>query len=143
MRRNWIFRQTFCINNPHWQSGGIISLCKYFIVISDILVGPFLDVVFLLFAVILSGLLEKPRRNKHWVTEKSTWKIYVRDITFLTARPPFYVTFYCFLCLLSPPFQESCLLNGPYKDSCYGRYSVWWYHKWTDENWKSLKYLAI
>ena len=72
-RRNWIFRHTFCTNNPHWQSGGIIIfLYKYFIVISDKLVGTSLDVLFLLLAVILPGLLEKPRRNKDWVTEKST-----------------------------------------------------------------------
>ena len=72
-RRNWICRYTFCINNPDWQSGGIIIfLCKYFIVISDILVGTFLDVLFLMLAVILPGLLEKPRRNKDWVTGKST-----------------------------------------------------------------------
>ena len=31
---------TCCINNPHWQNGEIIiSLCKYYIVISDALVG--------------------------------------------------------------------------------------------------------
>ena len=60
------------INNQHWQSGGIlIFLCKYCIVISDTLVGSFLDVHFLLFAVTLSKLHEKPRR-KDWVTEKST-----------------------------------------------------------------------
>ena len=61
-----------CINNPHWQSSEIIKcLCKYFIVISDTLTGSFLDVLFLLLAVILSELHEKPRRNKDWVTEKS------------------------------------------------------------------------
>ena len=53
-RHNWIFRHTFCINNPDWQSGGIIIfLCKYFIVISDLLVGTFLNVLFLMLAVIL------------------------------------------------------------------------------------------
>ena len=63
------------INNPHWQSSGIlIFLCKYYIVISDTLVGSFLDVLFLLLAVILSGLHEKPRRNKDWVREESTQK---------------------------------------------------------------------
>ena len=36
------------------------SLCKYYIVISDTLVGSFLDVFFLLLAVILLGLLEEP-----------------------------------------------------------------------------------
>ena len=34
--------------------------------------GSFLDVLFLLLAVILSELYEKPRRNKDSVTEKST-----------------------------------------------------------------------
>ena len=71
--KNYILRQTWCINNPHWQSSGIIIfLCKYYIVISDTLVGFFLDVLFLLLAVILSEPYEKPRRNKDWVTEKST-----------------------------------------------------------------------
>ena len=123
LRRNRIFRHTFCINNSHWQSGGIIIfLCKYFIIISDILVGTFLYVLFLLLAVILSGLLEKPRRNKDWVTEKSTQK---------NLCEWYYVTFYCFLWLLPPLLQVTYLLNGPYKYSqyCYGRYSVWWYHE--------------
>ena len=47
------------INNPHWQSkGNIIFLCKYYIVISDTLVGSFLDVLFLLLAVTLSASCE-------------------------------------------------------------------------------------
>ena len=37
---------------------------KYSIVISDKLVGSFLDVLFLLLAVILSQLYEKPRRER-------------------------------------------------------------------------------
>ena len=58
-----------CINNPHWQSSGIIVILrKYYIAISDTLVGSFLDVFFLLFAVIFSELHVKPRR-KDWVTE--------------------------------------------------------------------------
>ena len=61
-----------CINNPHWQSSGIIVfLCKYYIVISNTLTGSFLDVFFMLLAVILSELHEKPQ-TKDWVTEKST-----------------------------------------------------------------------
>ena len=64
-----------CINSPHWQSSGIlIFLCKYSLVISDTLVDFFLDVLFLLLAVILSELYKKPRRNKDWVTEKSAKK---------------------------------------------------------------------
>ena len=71
LRQNWIFRRTCCINNPHWQSCGIIIfLCKYYIAISDTMVGSFLDVLFLLLAVTLSGTQEKPRRIKDWVTEK-------------------------------------------------------------------------
>ena len=61
-----------CINNPHWQSSGIIIfLCKYDTVILDILVGSLLDVLFLLLTGILSEFHEKQRR-KDWVTEKST-----------------------------------------------------------------------
>ena len=62
-----------CINNPYWQSSGIIIfMCKFCLVISDALVDSSLDVVFLLLAVILSELHKKPRENKDWVTEKST-----------------------------------------------------------------------
>ena len=72
---NWIFRHSCCINNPHWQiSGIIIFLRKCYIVTSDTLACSFLDVFVLLLAVILSGLHEKPKRNKNWVTEKSTSK---------------------------------------------------------------------
>ena len=66
------------INNSHQQSSGIsVFLCKYYIVISDTLVGTFLDVLFFLLAVILSELHEKSKR-KDWVTEKSTQK-YLRE----------------------------------------------------------------
>ena len=72
-----IFRQIefldthICINNPHWQHSGIIIIfCKYFIVILGTLRVSFLDVLFLLLAVIVSELYEKPRRNKDSVTEK-------------------------------------------------------------------------
>ena len=76
---NCIFRQIefldthVCINNPHWQRSGILIIfCKYCIVILDTLRGTFLDVLFLLPAVILSELYEKRRRNEDSVTEKST-----------------------------------------------------------------------
>ena len=60
-----------CINNPHCQISEImIFFCIYDVVISDILVGSFLDVLYFFLAVILSELHEKPRR-KDWVTEKS------------------------------------------------------------------------
>ena len=62
-----------CINSPHWQRSGILIIfCKYCIVILDTLRGSFLDVLFLLPAVILSELYEKRRRNEDSVTEKST-----------------------------------------------------------------------
>ena len=117
LRRNWIFRHICCINKTHWRSGGIIIfLCKYYIVLSDTLVGSFLDVLFLLLAVILSGLL----RNQEWIKielrKKVHRRICVTYITFLTAHPLFYVTFCCFLRLLPPPYQVTYLLNGPYKD---------------------------
>ena len=115
---NWIFRHTCCINNPHWQiSGIIIFLCKHYIVTSDTLAGSFLDVLFLLLAVILSGLHEKPRRNKDWVTEKGTQKNLWEGYHFFDCR----LFFLCHSLLLSsftpPSFQVKYLLNGPYKDA--------------------------
>ena len=44
-------------------------------------------------------------------------RIRVKDMTFWTARPAFYVTFCCFLGLLTPSSQVTYLLNGPYKDT--------------------------
>ena len=105
-------------------------MCKYYIVISDALVGSFLDVLFLLLAVILSELHVKPRR-KDIVSEKIYRKICVRGINFLTALPSFYGILCCFLCLLPSPYQVTYLLNGP-----YGCCSVWWYHEWMVENMK-------
>ena len=60
-RHNWIFRYMFTYENPLWQSSGItIFLCRYYIVIFDTLVSSFMDVLFLLLAVIFSELHEKP-----------------------------------------------------------------------------------
>ena len=73
-------------------------MCKYDVVISDTLVGSFMDALFLLLAIILSGLHEKPRR-KDSVTEKSAKKNFCEGYHFLTARPPYYVIFCRFLCL--------------------------------------------
>ena len=91
------------INNQHQQSSGIlIFLCKYYIVISDTLVDTFLNGSFLLLAVILSELPEKPKR-KDWVTKKKIHRsICVRNITLLTARSPFYVFLLLPLSTLSP-----------------------------------------
>ena len=46
----------------------------------------------------------KPKRND-WLTEKIHSRICVRDINFLTAGPPFYFIFCCFLHLLLSPSQ--------------------------------------
>ena len=81
------------------------------------MVGSFLDVLFLLLAVILSGLHEKPRRIKIELQKKVHGRVCARDIIFLTARPALCVTFYCFLRLLHPPSQVVYLLNLPYKDT--------------------------
>ena len=45
-------------------------MCKYYTVTSDTLVYSFMDVLFLMLAVILPGTHEKPTGNKDWVTEK-------------------------------------------------------------------------
>ena len=101
---------------PLFKKSGSIHdniFVQYNIVISDTLVGSFLDVLFLLLAVILSELHEKQRR-KDWVTQKVTC---VKGITFLNARLPFYVIFFCFLLLLPAGVKVTYLLNGPYKDT--------------------------
>ena len=95
-------------------------MCKYYVVISDTLAGSFLDVPFFLLAVILSDLHVNPRR-KDWVAEKIHRRICVKGITFLTACPPFYVIFCCFLDLLPFPSLVTYLLHVS-----YGWYSVWW-----------------
>ena len=91
---------------------------------------------FLLFAVILSGLHGKPRKNKDWVTEKYIEEFkWGTTLFWLRTSPPFYVTFCCFHCLLPLHSEVTYLLNGPCKDTlyCYGWYSVWLYHEWTVE----------
>ena len=85
------------INSPHWQSSGIlIFLCKYYIVISDTLVYSFLDALFLLLAVILSELHEKPRR-KDWVTEKKYIEEFVWGISLFLLHALFSMSFCLFV----------------------------------------------
>ena len=69
-RHNWIFRHKLNFS-IHWESSRIIIFsCKFYIVTSDTLGrDSFLDVFFLLRAVILSELHEKPRSNKDSVAE--------------------------------------------------------------------------
>ena len=115
MIHNWIFRHTCCLNNPHWKiSGIIIFLCKHYILISDTLV---VDGLFLLLSVILSGIYENQEGITTELLKKVHRRICERGITFSTARSPFYLTFCCFLHLLSSPFQVTYLLDGPCKDT--------------------------
>ena len=79
--------------------------------------GSFLDVLFLLLAVILSELYEKPRRNKDSVTEKSTEKNLCDGHHCFDCTPFFLSVICCFPCLLPHPSQVTYLLNGPYKDT--------------------------
>ena len=76
----------------------------------------FLNVLSFLLAVILSELHEKQEGNIE-LQKKVHRRICMRDITFLTARPPSYVIFCCFLSILPSPSQFTYLLNGPYKDT--------------------------
>ena len=74
------------------------------------MVGSFLDVLFLLPAVTLTELHEKPRMSK--LQKKDHGRISVREITFLTTRLPFDVIFCCFLRLFPPLSQLTYVLNG-------------------------------
>ena len=89
------FLDTFAfINNTHWQSSKIFNIfvqVLYYIVISDTLLASFLDMLFLLLTVILSELHENARRKEIELQKKVHRRICVRDITFLSARSPFYV----------------------------------------------------
>ena len=60
---NQIFKYNYVfINNPLLQKQrSTIFLCKYYLVISDTLVGSFLDVLFLLFGVIFVYYLPLPK----------------------------------------------------------------------------------
>ena len=60
-------------------------------------------------AVTLSGFHEKPRRNEDWITKKVHRRICLRDITFLVACPPFYVTFLLLSLSTPSPFQSDVL----------------------------------
>ena len=108
---------------------------KYLIVISDILVGTFLDVLFLLLAVLLSGLLEKPRRNKDWVTEKNTLKNMCEGHHFFWLHVLLYMSLFIAFFVFSLPLSKwhTCWMV-PIKI-----HSVWWYHEWTAKNMKISK----
>ena len=116
LRWNLIFRHMVRINKPHWQSSGIILLCKYHIVISDTLVGFSLDVLFLLLSVILSELYEKTRTNKDCVTEKSTKKNLCERHHFFWLQTLTSMSFFVAFLVYSPS-QLTYLLNDLNKDT--------------------------
>ena len=88
-------------------------MSKYDIVISDILVDSFLDVLFFLLTAILSELREKPRKD--WVTEKKNIEEFVWGASlFLTAHP--FLCHFLLLPLSSPfPFLLDVLAEWPLK----------------------------
>ena len=94
----------------------MIFFCKYDVVISDIRVGSFLDVLYFFLAVIISELHEKPRR-KDWVTEKSRYNNLCKGYHFFDSTPSFILYNFLLLSLFSlpPPFQMTYLLNDPIK----------------------------
>ena len=81
-----------------------------YIVISDTLAASFLDVLFLMLALIFSEFHVNQRR-KDSVSEKRN-RICVSDESFLTARPPFCVILCCCLRRLPSPSQVTYLLSG-------------------------------
>ena len=96
-----------CINNPLWQSSEIIIfLCEYYLVIWDTL-RTFLAVLFLLLAVILSELYEKPRSNRNWVTEKKNIEEFVWGTSLFWEHALLAMSFFAafFLCFLLPKWH--------------------------------------
>ena len=121
-----------CINNPYWKSSGIIIfLCKYYIVISNLLFQIHWYALSCMFSFCCSlQYYQNFMRNQYGIKIKLQKKadkiICVRSINFLIARPLFII--YYFICLLPPPSQVINLLNRPYKNVwfCHGWCSVWW-----------------
>ena len=97
-----------CINNPYQQSSVvIIFLCKCYIVTSDILMALGCD--FLLLAVILSELREKPRSGD-WATKQSTQKNSLEEHHFFCFLLCHFHFYGCF-CLL-PPLRPLRFFKG-------------------------------
>ena len=112
--QNCILRYTCCINNTHWQIIGIIIFwCKQYIVVLDALVGSFSDVLFMLLAVILSGLDEKPRRKKDWVTKKITSKNFWEGHHCYDCTPSFLCHFLLLSLFTPSPFSCDVLAEWP------------------------------
>ena len=101
-----------CINNPHWLTSGItIFLCKYEVVISDTLVVSFLDVLFLLVAVILSEFMRNQKERLSYrkkSIEKSVWRT-SRFRLHALLSVSFFVTFFVYC--LSLPKWRTCWMD--------------------------------
>ena len=85
-------------------------MCKYDIVISDTVVDVFLNWLFLLLWYYHS-FMRNQEEIEIELQKKVHRRICVRAITFLTARPPFYVIFCFHLRLL--PFPSDILIEWP------------------------------
>ena len=93
-----------CINNPHWQSSGtIVFLCKYYIVISNTLIGW--RVLFVARCNIIRASWETKKERLTYRKKVHRRRICVRNITFLAAYPSFYVIFAAFF-VYSLPFPK-------------------------------------
>ena len=124
-------------------------MCKCYIVISDTLVASFLDVLFLLLAVILSHRFMTNQEGKIELQKKVHRRICVKDITCLTARSPFYV----FLLLSSSPHSlwRTCGM-APIKIYIYTYLLLWvvfcvmisWVNCWKHERrYENISYNLI
>ena len=105
-QRNWIFRHLcIFIDNPHWQCSGILLfLCKYYIVILGTLVGSFLDVLFLLLAVIIRTSWETKKERMSYrkkYIEEFVWGTLLFWLCTLLS-----MSFCCFLCIYSLPLPK-------------------------------------
>ena len=100
-RHERIFRYT-CINNTHWQGGGIeIFLCKYFRYTDR----PFLGCVILLLIVMISEHYEKSRR-KDWVIEKKYIEEFVRGTSLFWQYSLLSMSFFLAFFVYSIPFPK-------------------------------------
>ena len=113
------------INNPHWQRSGIIKILQILHSHRRYTGSLFLGcALFVAGWNIIRALWETNKELRLNYKKKVQRRICVSDITFMTARAPFYVIFITFFVYF--PSQVTYLLNGPNKDTwyCYRWYSV-------------------
>ena len=95
VRHNPILDTHVCINKPYWQSiGVIVILCEYYTVISDKLIGSWM--CFSCCSLFYWQSILRNQEGKIELQKIVHRRICVRDITFLSARRPYYVIFCCF-----------------------------------------------